>query len=248
MRQRASNPASRCGVGRTRHALLAGAAALLATGAAAADGLKPYQATYQGIWHGMTVAVSNLKLENSGDAWTYTSKSAGRGLGKLVSGLSPDQTSVVKVIADGGIQPQSYHSGGGDAKHTIDLKYDWQAKRLTGSYEGTAVDLALTPEVQDDASVQLALMSALLAGHAPDKFQLIDKNSVRDYRFTRDGEATLKTPLGDVTTVVYRAQKKNSPRITRFWCAPDKGFVPMKVEQTKGDDVQWTLQIESLKR
>jgi hypothetical protein len=48
--------------------------------------------------------------------------------------------------------------------------------------------------------------------------------------------------------VVYRAQKKNSPRVTRFWCAPDKGFVPMKVEQTKGDDVQWTLQIQDLKR
>src|SRR5262249_31977498 len=162
-------------------------------------------------------------------------------LGKLVSGFSPDQTSVVKVIPGGAIQPQSYRSGGGDAKHSIDLKYDWQAKRLSGNYEGTAVDLALTPEMQDDASVQLALMAALLAGHAPEKCQLIDKNSVRDYRFARDGDATLKTPLGDVATVIYRAQKKNSPRVTRFWCAPDKGFIPMKVEQTKGDDVQWTL-------
>ncbi len=222
-------------------------AVLLAATSVRADELKPYQATYQGIWHGMTVAVSNLSLEKSGDTWTYASKSEGRGLGRLASGLSPDQTSVAKVVG-AGIQPQSYRSGGGDARHTIDLKYDWQARRLTGNYEGTRVDLPLTPEVQDDASVQLALMTELLAGKTPDKFQLIDKNSVREYRFTRDGEATLKTPLGDVPTVVYRAQKKNSPRITRFWCAPDKGFVPMKVEQTRGEDVQWTLQIASLKR
>lgn len=223
-------------------------ALLLASARARADELKPYQATYHGIWHGMTVAVSQLQLEKSGDTWTYTSKSEGRGLGKLVSGFSPDQTSVVKAAPDGGIQPQSYRSGGGDAKHSIELKYDWQAKRLTGNYEGTAVDLPLTAGMQDDASVQLALMAALLAGHPPDKFQLIDKNSVREYRFARDGEASLKTPLGAVATVVYRAQKKNSPRITRFWCAPDKGYVPMKVEQTRGDDVQWTLLIEKLQR
>ena len=232
-----------------RHAAgaIALGATLLLAATVRADELKPYQAAYQGIWHGMTVAVSNLRLEKSGDTWTYSSKSEGRGLGRLASGLSPDQTSVAKVVGDG-IQPHSYRSGGGDARHTIELKYDWQDKRITGNYEGTAVDLPLTPEVQDDASVQLALMTALLAGKTPDKFQLIDKNNVREYRFTREGEATLKTPLGEVPTVVFRAQKKNSPRVTRFWCAPDKGFVPMKVEQTKGDDVQWTLQIESLKR
>jgi Protein of unknown function (DUF3108) len=227
------------------------AIALVATcsvaAAAAADELKPYQATYQGIWHGMTVAVSSLRLEHSGDTWTYSSKSEGRGLGRLASGFSPDQTSVAKVVGDG-IQPQSYRSGGGDARHSVELEYDWQAKRLTGNYEGTKVDLPLTPAVQDDGSVQLALMTALLAGKTPDKFQLIDKNSVREYQFTREGEATLKTPLGEVPTVIYRAQKKYSPRTTRFWCAPDKGFIPMKVEQTKGEDVQWTLQIESLKR
>ena len=222
-------------------------AALFAAATARADELKPYRATYQAIWHGMTVAVSHLRLEKSGDTWTYSSKSQGRGLGRFASGLSPDQTSVAKVVG-GSIQPQTYRSGGGDATHTIDLKYDWQAKRLTGNYEGTNVDLPLTPAVQDDASVQLALMTELLAGKTPDKFQLIDKNSVREYQFTREGEATLKTPLGDVPTVLYRAQKKYSPRTTRFWCAPDKGFIPMKVEQTKGDDVQWTLQIESLKR
>jgi hypothetical protein len=48
--------------------------------------------------------------------------------------------------------------------------------------------------------------------------------------------------------VVYRAQKAGSPRVTRFWCAPDRGYVPLKVEQTRGDEVQWTLEIERLTR
>jgi Protein of unknown function (DUF3108) len=227
---------------------LACALALALPTAARTDELKPYQATYAGIWHGMTVAISQLKLERTGDSWTYSSRSEPRGIGHLAAGVFPPlQVSTVRISA-GAVQPQSFKSSGGSASKNTDLQYDWQAHRITGTYEGTTVDLPLTPQVQDDGSVQLSLMVELLAGRTPATVELIDKNSVRDYQFTRDGDARLSTPLGEIATVVYRAQKANSPRITRFWCAPDRGYVPMKVEQTKGDDVQWTLLIESLTR
>jgi len=223
-------------------------ALLVSTGAAAAGQLRPYTATYNGIWKGMIVAVSTLKLEQTGDTWTFSSRSEPRGIGKLASGVFPPlQVSVVRVT-DQGVLPQSFKSSGGDTAKSIELKYDWQAHRVTGTYEKTKVDLPLTPRVQDDGSVQLALMVELLAGRTPPTVQLIDKNSVREYEFSRDGEATIKTPLGDVHTLVFKSQKKYSPRITRFWCAPDRGYVPMKVQQKKDDDVQWTMEIESLKR
>lgn len=225
------------------------AAALLGnTGAAAPDELKPYTATYNGIWHGMTVAASSLKLEHTGDTWTFSSRSEPRGIGKVASGVFPPlQVSVVRVT-DRGVLPQSFKSSGGDSGKSIELRYDWNTHRVTGTYEKTKVDLPLTPQVQDDGSVQLAFMVEILAGRTPPTVQLIDKNSVREYEFTRDGEATIKTPMGDVHTLVFKSQKKNSPRITRFWCAPDRGYIPMKVQQTKGDDVQWTLEIQSLSR
>ncbi len=218
------------------------------TGAAAADELRPYTATYNGIWHGMTVAASTLKLEQTGDTWTFSSRSEPRGIGKLASNVFPPlQVSVVRVT-DGGVLPQSFKSSGGDAGKSIQLDYDWQTHRVTGRYEGTKVDLPLTPQVQDDGSVQLGLMVELLAGRTPPTVQLIDKDNVREYEFSRDGEATIKTAMGDVHTVVFKSQKKYSPRITRFWCAPDRGYIPMKVQQKKGDDVQWTMEIQSLTR
>jgi Protein of unknown function (DUF3108) len=230
--------------------LAAGVAATLlsATGTAAAQELKPYTATYNGIWKGMTVAVSTLKLEQTGDTWTFSSRSEPRGIGRVASGVFPPlQVSVVRVT-DQGVQPQSFKSSGGDADKSIELNYDWQTHKVRGVYEGTMVDLPLTPQVQDDGSVQLALMVELLAGRTPPTVQLIDKNDVREYEFSRDGEATVTTPIGNVRTVVFKSQKKYSPRITRFWCAPDRGYVPMQVQQKKGDDVQWTLQIQSLSR
>ena len=221
---------------------------LLASRAAAADELKPYTATYAGIWRGMTVAVSTLKLERTGDTWTFSSRSEARGIGRIASGVFPPlQVSVVRVT-DQGVLPQSFKSSGGSADKSIELDYNWQTHRVSGTYEGTKVDLPLTPQVQDDGSVQLGLIVELLAGRTPPSVQLIDKDSVREYQFSRDGEATISTPTGDVHTVIFKSQKKNSPRITRFWCAPDRGYIPLRVQQKKDDDVQWTLEIQSLKR
>lgn len=218
------------------------------TSAARADELKPYRATYAGIWHGMTVAVSHLDLEHTGDTWTTSSSSSPRGIGRLASGIFPPrQVSVVRVTASG-VEPQSFRSAGGDREKSTDLAYDWKAARVTGLYEGTKVDQALAPGVQDDGSVQLALIVELLAGRTPRSFRMIDRNGTREYQFAREGEATLQTPIGAVATVIYRAQKAGSPRITRFWCAPQRGYVPLKVEQTRGDDVQWTMEIQSLTR
>ena len=233
---------------RIRPDLVLSALVLASTGltAAGADELKPYQASYAGIWHGMTVAASDLKLEHTGDTWTTTSSSKGRGIGRLASGIFPPrQVSVVRVTPSG-VQPQSFSSQGGDSAKSIELTYDWSAARVTGLYEGTQVDQALTAGVQDDGSVQLALMVELLEGHTPSSFHMIDRNGTREYQFARDGEATLETPIGPVKTVIYRSQKSGSPRITRFWCARERGYVPVKVEQTKGDDVQWTMLIQSL--
>jgi Protein of unknown function (DUF3108) len=233
--------------GRTLRAVTA-VVLLAGGGLATAQELKPYTATYNGIWKGMTVAVSSLKLEQTGDTWTFTSRSEPRGIGKLASGVFPPlQVSVVRVT-DQGVLPQSFKSSGGDPAKSVELHYDWEAHKVTGTYEGTRVDLPLTPQVQDDGSVQLGLMVALLAGRTPQTVQLIDKNSVREYDFTRGGEETIKTPLGEVHTVIFKSQKKYSPRITSFWCAPDRGYIPMRVQQKRDDDVQWTLEIQSLKR
>jgi len=217
-------------------------------GVSSADELKPYQASYQGIWHGMTVAVSDLKLEHTGDTWTLSSSSSPRGLGRLASGIFPPrQLSVVRVTA-AGVEPQSFTSEGGERAKATDLTYDWRAHRVTGTVDGTRIAEPLAPGVQDDGSVQLALMVELLAGRTPRTFQMIDKSGTREYQFARDGEVTLDTAIGAVATVIYRSQKAGSPRITRFWCAPARGYVPLTVEQTRGDEVQWTMAIQSLTR
>jgi hypothetical protein len=108
--------------------------------------------------------------------------------------------------------------------------------------------MAIEPGIQDDSSIQVALMVELLRGEIPQGFTLLNGNSVRKYRYTREGEASLKTPFGEVPTVIYRSEHEGSPRVTRFWCAPQRGYIPMRVEQTRGSEVEWTMNILTLKR
>jgi hypothetical protein len=215
---------------------------------ASADELEPFEATYNWMWHGMTVAVSTLRLEHEADTWIYRSKSEPRGIGRVFS-ERPAQESVLKVTDDG-VRPLSYKADDGTSstKRDANVQFDWEHGRVTGVYEDTKVDMPITSGIQDDLSVQIALMVELLRGHTPDKFYLLSGSSVREYRYSREGEETLTTPIGTFPTIIYRSEKENSPRVTRFWCAPSLGYIPLRVEQKRKNDVEWAMQVQRLKR
>ena len=222
-------------------------AVMQGTAASAAE-LEPFEASYNWVWHNMTVAVSTLHLERQDDTWVYRSKSEPRGIGRVFS-ERPTQESVLKVTDDG-VHPLSYKADDGTSstKRDANVQFDWEHGRVTGVYEDAKVDMPLTPGIQDDLSVQIALMVELLRGHTPEKFSLLSGNAVREYRYSRVGEESLVTPVGTIQTIVYRSEKQYSPRVTRFWCAPSLGYIPLRVQQTRNDDVEWTLQVQSVKR
>lgn len=228
-------------------ALLA-AALLFAATLARADELKPFEASYEWSWHGMTVAVSSLKLERNGETWVYSSRSSPRGIGRAFA-ERPVQKSILRLV-DKGVRPLSYDADDGTSatKRDAHVMFDWENGRVTGVYEDVKVDMPLQPGIQDDLSVHIALMVELLAGREPQQFQMLDGNAVRGLHFTRGGEEPVATPFGKIDTIVYAAQKTGSPRIIRFWCAPSRGYIPLRVQQKKADDVQWTMQVQAVKR
>jgi hypothetical protein len=212
------------------------------------EGLKPFEASYTWIWHGAAIAVSTLKLERGqDDTWIYSSNSEPRGLGNLYP-MRPKLRSVLRVT-DQGVQPLSYHATDGTSANQrgADVTFDWDAGQARGTYEGVKVDMALKSGLQDDLSIQIALLYALRQGHAPANLSMIDKNSIRDYSYQREGSETITTRLGRIETVIYASHHEGSPRVTRFWCAPARGYVPVRVEQKRLDSVEWTMEIETLK-
>jgi Protein of unknown function (DUF3108) len=213
----------------------------------AGGGLRPFEASYTWDWHGIRVAVSTSRLEHrDGDVWVYTSWATPRGLGRLYA-IQPRLQSIMRVTA-AGVQPQYFSETGGGARRESLVMFDWVAGRAIGVYEGVRVNLPIKPGIQDDLSVQVAMLVQLLQGVTPTSVLELDRNSVREYAYVREGTARLNTPMGPVDTIIYAAHHPGSPRTTRFWCAPALGYIPMQVQQWRQSDVEWTMRIQSLRR
>jgi hypothetical protein len=227
--------------------LLALAVSPLAT-AATPECPQPFKLTFGVEWRGMSAGTSVLELtRNSPTEWTYKSSNTARGLFRIALPDTITQVSHFK-IDNGRVVPLTYvgDDGSSDTRRDVSLKFDWGAHKVTGTSENNPVDQPLAPGVQDGLSVQIALMCALASGNVPASFRLIDKDEVKEYQYTREGDAKLDTPIGKLETVIYRSQKAGSSRATRLWIAPSLGFLPVRAEQSKRDKRELQLTIRAV--
>jgi len=223
--------------------------ALPAGSEAATELLRPYDASYTVNWHGVNVGTTVFALrQEAGGEWTYLSRSEPRGLFRLVPSASMTLFSRMQIGADG-VRPLLFTATRtGEAVPRAAVHFDWATLRASGHVDEQVIDMALRPGVQDDLSVQVALIHALELDQAPSVISEFDKSGIRDYAYTRVGAETVHTPLGDVATIVYRSQRAHAPRSTRFWCAPQFGFLPVRVEQRREDSVEFTMELRTLQR
>jgi hypothetical protein len=223
---------------------LAGLAA--GTGAAAGE-LLPYEASYRFTTHGINAGTvtTSLHRDDKGQ-WAAERSAQPRGFARLLTDPSHEHSDL--EISANGIRPIRYAGSNGGPAHEVKLSFDWQRQRATGSINGKDFDAELKPGMQDDLSMLIAFAYELDNNRALTTVTTIGDSGVRDYQLTRETGEKLSTTVGELDTIVYRAQRSGSPRSTRYWCAPSLGFLPLRAEQRRNDEVQWTMEIASLKR
>lgn len=217
--------------------------------------LQPFTASY-GITRGKSpMGSAELQLQKMADGrWSYQLHMQLRRTGLLGAALffsstPPEQTiRSVFLLEDGRVVPQRFtvDEGTGTSGSDQKLDFDWKRGRVTGVFERKPVDLSTQPGLLDSQSVQVALMSELLAGRTPQRFVLVEKGKIRDYIYATERTETLTTDIGEHRTVVYRSSRVGSDKSTVFWCAPELGYLPLKVERRDGKSVEFTLTVKSL--
>lgn len=209
--------------------------------------LKPFKATYSAEWKGMTAGASTLELRHAGtDLYTYSSVNTARGMFRLAFPDALTQVSSFR-LHDGRIQPLNFR-GADDKQRPIDLKFDWQAQRVTGVAKGHDVDLALPDGAQDPMSLQIASLRSLSVGQVSPTVWMIDGDKLKEYELNLEGNARIETALGELDTVIYTSRRAGSDRLTRTWVAPALGYLPVKAERTRGRKTEFTLLIQSVDR
>ena len=217
---------------------------------ATAPFVKPFLAQYTVLWKGVNAANASLELrQDSPTHYTYLSRNSARGIFKLAFPDEIQQTSVFTIEQDE-IRPVSYRADDGTPKtdRDIALDFDWTTGRVTGTAEKRAVDVALKAGTQDGMSVQIALMRALSAGRSPTMFWLIDNDKLKDYEYRREGAERLRTAIGEVDTVIYSSRRPGSDRVTRIWYAASLDYSPVQADRRRGEKLEWSMRIKSLRR
>ncbi len=205
-----------------------------------------FVATYSVAWHGITAGRSTLTLAQTGaEEYRYSSVDRAGGLFHLFLPHDITQESRFRLV-NGEVQPLSFRSQGGGPPE--DVHFDWTSGRVTGTAKHKRIDLKLEPGTQDPGSVQIALMLGFLAGKPLANFWMLNTDVINQFEFVRRGEATLHTPLGALHTLLYTSHHQGARRTTYMWLAPSLDYLPARLEQHRGDEVLFALNILAFKK
>ncbi len=215
------------------------------TSASPGPGPEPFSAHYDAYWKSIAVGTSDLQLarDTAADSYVYTWTITARGIFRIVYSKPVTQKSWLQV-QDEQVRPLKYH--GDDGSAAVDLDFDWERHHASGSSEGKPVDLALQAGTQDVMSIQIEIMLALRRGNLPRSFQIIDNDEVKEFDYTQEGSARLRTPLGELDTIVVASRRAGNNRILRMWFAPALGLVPVQAERTRDGKLEFAMRIKTL--
>ncbi|HSZ10041.1 MAG TPA: DUF3108 domain-containing protein [Steroidobacteraceae bacterium] len=235
-------------------ALLALAASAAMTSAASAvvpaadeSGIAPFIAHYEASWKGISVGTSDIQLIKGDEPghYQYTWTITAHGVARLAYHDDLVQRSWLSLVGDH-VRPDKYFGKEGDS--TVEIDFDWPNKRATGVSETKPVDLKLQEGTQDVMSIQVEVMLDLRRGNLPNTFQIIDKDQVKEFDYTQEGRAKLRTAIGELDTLIVTSQRAGNNRILRMWFAPSLGFVPVQAERSRDGKLEIAMRVKSVDR
>jgi len=208
--------------------------------------IAPFSAHYLADWKSINVGTSDLELKPDTEPghYLYTWTITARGIFRLYRS-EVTQKSWLSVNADH-VRPDKYSAE--DGSSSVNLDFDWSAGRARGTSEDKPVDLKLQEGTQDVMSIQVEVMLDLKKGDLPKTFQIIDKDQLKEFNYSNEGSARIRTALGELDTVIVSSQQTGNNRILRMWFAPSLGFVPVQAERTRDGKLEFAMHIKSLDR
>ena len=137
-----------------------------------------------------------------------------------------------------------YSREGGSKTRNIKLAFDWQHHTVVNSIDGDPWRMEIPPDAQDKLVYQLSIMYDLQQGKRKLGYNIADGGKMKNYQFEIQGEEVLNTPMGKIKTV--RIQRIGDQRDTTVWCAPQFGYLPVRLEQQDTDGAELAMQLTSV--
>ena len=221
------------------------AVALSAVLPAQAGSLAPSQLSYDVAWSGTPLGSGTLTLAaEANDCYRYELATNPIGVVRWLYG-SPKETSQF-CVKNGAVVPSAMSFNNPKRpKDGFALTFDFVKGQVLGGRNGP---LAITPGTLDRLSVHQAAR-LWVKQHINDAkpgtlvTPVADHKRVKTYTFAIKGKGMVDTPAGRFEAVQF--ERIDDPKTTlRFWLAPSKDYMPVKVQNIEDGEDKVSLMLK----
>ena len=190
------------------------------------------------------------KLENNNGTYTYTLKTEPTGFWKLIANGSINESSEFEIINDE-IRSINYRLNDTIRRNPreSEVDFDWGKNVIKGFYKDRVIDFNIDRRILTRILLQIEIMHQKQRNNLKDSYLIIDKDEIKEIEITSSNSGKkISVPFGSYEVVEVSHRSKNSNRINTFWLAPDLDFIPVKLEQTQGNKVNFEANLVQLTR
>ena len=204
-----------------------------------------YEASYAGL---KAEAIMELRAAGPPNEYVYEVVTRALGLASFIRPGTGIETSRIS-FTESGFAPISYQLDDGteELENDTDIQFDWETGIAHSVYKGVAKDIDITAGMLDRLTADIAAIHALRNNRQPTSYEITDRNSIRLYEFTPQGEETISVPAGEFQTIKYLRQRPGSSRATLIWFAPEADCLPVKIVQLKRGETKIVMVATLLK-
>lgn len=191
-----------------------------------------YHARYEVRVDGIKVGEMERTFTHNDGYYSLTTDAYTTGAASLFSSHRVVEMSIWQEV-DGQERPERFSYMKGET--TLERgDFDWLRKQVHYLRDGKSRDLPLEVGMVDRLTVQHRLQQDLKQLSEPRgvlAYKVVEKAKVRDYIFQIHGEERVETPHGHYKAIKIERLSKNKKRKTFFWCAPELGYLPIRILQ-----------------
>ncbi|MEO1576306.1 MAG: DUF3108 domain-containing protein [Pseudomonadota bacterium] len=209
-----------------------------------------FEVMYDVQYSGARIAETTFSLRPQRDSAMFELRSVTepRGLAALIRYGDVVEESHFRVVASEAI-PVDYRFADGTrkGKRNSSIFFDWSEGSAQSTYKNEDASLDLAGGEVDRLMLQWQIMRDLAHDQLPESYRVIDRNGLKEYAITRQGEELLSTSAGTFRTLKLRRQRAGSSRATLIWAAVEHGYLPVKMIQMVDEKPNVVLQVSAIR-
>jgi hypothetical protein len=190
------------------------------------------------------------KLENKEGIYTYSLKTEPTGFWKLIANGSINESSAFEIV-DEKIRPIDYKMIDTIRRNKREsrIEFDWSRKVINGFYKDRAIDIKLEEDILTRILLQIEIMHQKKRNSLKESYLIIDRDEIKEINISSSNSGKkISVPFGSYDVIEVSHRSKKSKRINTLWLAPALDFIPIKLEQTEDNKVNFEANLVQLNR